>query len=301
MAEGRRILMIGGSGQLGRELAAMRWPDNFAVVAPARAAADITDRKAIAAILADGDWAAAINVAAFTAVDAAEEAVAETFATNALGPAILAEETRRRGVPLIHISTDYVFDGAKPTPYGEDDATNPLGVYGASKLAGEAAVRTGNPRHVIVRTSWLCGRYGKNFVRTMLRIAEMRDTVRVVDDQRGTPTAAPDLAGALIRIATSPDIRDRAGTYHFANRGETTWCGFARRIFADSAARGGPSAAVEAITTADYPTPARRPPNSRLSTDRIESDFGIVPRAWEDALADVVDILLREPHNAPPS
>jgi len=300
MADGQRILIIGGSGQLGRELAAMRWPESFALVAPSRDAADITDHKAIASILADGDWAAAINAAAFTAVDAAEEAVAEAFAANALGPAILAEETRRRGVPLIHISTDYVFDGAKPTPYCEDDATNPLGVYGASKLAGEAAVRAGNPRHVIVRTSWLFGRYGKNFVKTMLRVAETRDTVRVVDDQHGAPTAALDLAGALIRIATSPGIRDRAGIYHFASRGETTWCGFARRIFAHSAARGGPSATVEAITTADYPTPARRPLNSRLSTARIESDFGIVPRPWEDALADVVETLLREPQSAPP-
>jgi dTDP-4-dehydrorhamnose reductase len=295
MAEGGRILIIGGSGQLGRELAALRWPEGFALVAPGRDAAEITDRKAIAAILAEGHWAAAINAAAFTAVDAAEEAVADAFAANALGPAILAEETRRLGVPLIHISTDYVFDGAKPTPYGEGDATNPLGVYGASKLAGEAAVRAGNPRHVIVRTSWLCGRYGKNFVKTMLRVAETRDTIRVVDDQRGTPTAAPDLAQALLMIATLPDLRDRAGTYHFANRGETTWCGFARHVLAQSGARGGPSAMVEAITTADYPTPARRPLNSRLSTERIERDFGIVPRPWQDALADVVDALLREP------
>jgi dTDP-4-dehydrorhamnose reductase len=299
VAERQRILVIGGSGQLGRELAAARWPDDIALFAPSRAEADITDCKAIASTLAGGDWAAAINVAAWTAVDAAEEAVAEAFAANALGPAILAEETRRRGVPLIHISTDYVFDGAKPTPYGEDDATHPLGVYGASKLAGEAAVRAGNPHHLIVRTSWLYGGFGRNFVKTMLKSASERASVRVVDDQRGTPTAAPDLAEALIRIATSPDIRDRAGTWHFANRGETTWCGFARRLFALSAARGGPSAEVEAITTADYPTPARRPLNSRLSTLRIERDFGIVPRPWEDALADVVDTLLREPRSPP--
>jgi dTDP-4-dehydrorhamnose reductase len=297
MANGRRILIIGGSGQLGQELAAARWPDTFSPVAPRRDFADITDRKAIASLLDEGDWAAVINVAAWTAVDAAEEAVADAFAANALGPAILAEETRRRGIPIIHISTDYIFDGAKPTPYGEGDAANPLGVYGASKLAGEVAVRTGNPHHIIVRTSWLCGRFGKNFVKTMLRVAGTRDTIRVVDDQRGTPTAGPDLAGALISIATSPDIRDRAGIYHFANRGETTWCGLARRVFAESAARGGPNATVEAITTADYPTPARRPLNSRLSTARIEHDFGIVPRPWEDALADVVDVLLREPGN----
>lgn len=300
MAAERRILIIGGSGQLGRALAAQRWPDDVTPVAPSRAAADLTDRSAIASVLADGDWAAAINVAAFTAVDAAEEAVAEAYAANALGPGMLAEETRRRGVPLIHVSTDYVFDGKKPAAYVEDDPTGPLGVYGASKLAGERAVRAGNPRHLIVRTSWLCGRHGRNFVRTMLGLAETRDTVRVVDDQRGTPTAAPDLAAALIRIAISPDLRDRAGTYHFANRGETTWCGFARHIFAQSAGRGGPSATVEAITTAEYPTPARRPLNSRLSTAKIERDFGIVPRAWEDAIAEVVDAVVLEMRGSRP-
>ena len=205
---------------------------------------------------------------------------------------------RRRGgagIPLIHVSTDYVFDGAKPKPYVEDDPTHPLGVYGASKLAGEEAVRTGNPRHVIVRTSWLYSRFGKNFVKTMLRVAGERDSVRVVDDQHGSPTAVPDLAAALAVIAATPDLGERAGVYHFANRGETTWCGLARRIFALSKARGGPSADVQAIATADYPTPARRPANSRLSTAKIERVFGIVPRRWEDALADVVASLVPEP------
>jgi dTDP-4-dehydrorhamnose reductase len=288
----RRILLFGGAGQVGRELQALSWPDGFVLAAPPRAEADITDRAAVAVLLAAGRWSAVINAAGWTAVDAAEAAEAEAFAANATGPAILAGETARRGIPLIHISTDYVFDGLKPAPYAEADPVRPLGVYGASKLAGEAAVQAGNPRHVILRTAWLFGRFGKNFVKTMLTLAETRDTIRVVDDQHGTPTATADLAAAIAAIATRPDLGDRAGVYHFANRGETTWCGLARRTFALSAELGGPSAAVEAIATADFPTAARRPPNSRLATGKIERDFGIFPRPWEDALAEVVAALV---------
>ena len=299
MASAHRILLFGGSSQVGRELALLEWPQGFALLAPTRAEADITDRDAVAALVAGGDWAAVINAAAWTAVDAAEDAETEAFAINALGPAILAEETGRRGIPLIHVSTDYVFDGTKPGPYVEDDPAHPLGVYGASKLAGEAVVRAGNPRHIIVRTSWLFSRFGRNFVKTMLRLAGERDRVRVVDDQIGTPTAASDLAAALAAIAATPDLGERAGVYHFANRGEATWCGVARRVFALSKARGGPSAIVEAIATADYPTAARRPANSRLSTERIERVFGIVPRPWEEALADVIASLVPEPERLP--
>lgn len=284
----RRILLFGGSGQVGGALRATSLPAGATLVAPPRAEADIVDAAAVDAVLGAAPWSAVINAAAWTAVDAAEDAVAEAFTANALGPAVLADATRRREIPLIHISTDYVFDGTKPTPYGEDDRVGPLGVYGASKLAGEEAVRTGNPRHLIVRTAWVYGTSGRNFLRTMLRLAGERETVRVVDDQWGMPTAAMDLAGALLALALRDDLRERSGTYHFANRGETTWCGFARRLLALSAARGGPFAAVEAITTAEFPTPARRPVNSRLATDRIERDFGIVPRHWEDALRDVI-------------
>ncbi|HET7714184.1 MAG TPA: dTDP-4-dehydrorhamnose reductase [Bauldia sp.] len=288
----RRILLFGSGGQLGQELATTPWPEGITLVARSRAEADITDRRAVAALVADGPFAAVINAAAWTGVDAAEDAVAEAFAANALGPAILAEETRRHGIPLIHISTDYVFDGSKPTPYDEDDAAHPIGVYGASKLAGEEAVRTGNPRHIIVRTSWLFGRLGRNFVKTMLRLAAEGGPVRVVDDQRGRPTAAGDLAAAIAAIATTPDLADRAGIYHFANRGETTWYGLARAVFAFSREKGGPSAAVEPIATADFPTPARRPANSCLSTARIERSFGIAPRPWEEALRDVIATLV---------
>lgn len=300
MAGAGRILLFGGSGQVGRELQALAWPGGFTLVSPPRSEADITNRTAVAALIAAGPWTAAINAAAWTTVDAAENAEAEAFAINAHGPAILAEETARHGIPLIHISTDYVFNGLKPAPYDEEDAPQPLSVYGASKLAGEEAVRAGNPRHVIVRTSWLFGRFGRNFVKTMLALAETRDTIRVVDDQHGTPTATPDLAAAIAAIATTPDLGSRAGIYHAANRGEATWCGLARRVFALSAERGGPGAAVEAIATADFPTAARRPPNSRLATAKLESAFGIVPRPWEDTLTVIIDALVRPETPGPP-
>lgn len=290
MAESR-ILVIGGSGQLGRELTAPIWPPGYQVFAPPRTEVDATNRAAVAACLAAGNWTAVINAAAYTAVDAAEEAVVEAFMANALGPAILAEETRRRGVPLIHVSTDYVFDGTKPTPYTEDDPVGPLGVYGASKLAGEEAVRTGNPRHLIVRTSWLFGRSGRNFVKTMLRLAREGKSVRVVDDQVGTPTSAVDLAAALMALAIAPDLRDRSSVYHFANAGETTWLGIASEVFALTAAIGEPTAIAEPITTAEYPTPARRPANSRLSTAKIEQSFSLKPRPWKEALRPVVRAL----------
>ena len=284
----RRILLFGGSGQVGGAIRALRLPDGVTLVAPGRDQADIVDRAAVDAVLGSEQWTAVINTAAWTAVDAAEDAVAGAFAANALGPAVLADATRERGIPLVHVSTDYVFDGTKDAPYEEDDRTGPVGAYGASKLAGEEAIRTGTPHHVILRTSWVYGGPERNFLRTMLRLAETRDAIQVVDDQWGSPTYAPDLAAALVTIALRDDIRDHAGIFHFANRGETTWCRFARAIFARSAARGGPSATVEAITTAEFPTAARRPANSRLATRRIEEAFAIVPRQWQDALADAI-------------
>jgi dTDP-4-dehydrorhamnose reductase len=291
MAVVPHILVTGGSGQLGRELAAREWPEAAVVLAPPRGALDITDRSAVAALLGSTAWTAVINTAAYTAVDAAEEAVAEAFAVNALGPAILAEETGRRGVPLIHVSTDYVFDGRKNAPYDEDDPVHPLGVYGASKLAGEEAVRTGNPRHLIVRTSWVFGRFGRNFVRTMLGLGAEGRTVRVVDDQWGTPTSAADLAAALAAVALAPDLAERWGTYHFANAGQATWYDLARRVFELSAALGGAFPQLQPIPTSSYPTKAVRPANSRLSTARFERAFGLAPQPWEAALAPVVSAL----------
>jgi dTDP-4-dehydrorhamnose reductase len=287
-----RLLIVGGTGQVGREMADLA-PAGVELALPPRSALDLTDRAKVAAAVGAGGWSAVINLAAWTAVDRAETAVADAFAANALGPAILAEETSKAGIPLVHVSTDYVFDGTKAGPYVEDDPVHPLGVYGASKLAGEVAVRTGNPRHLVVRTAWVFGRHGANFVKTMLRLAAERPVVRVVDDQRGTPTAAKDLAEALLTMTARllADGAGLAGTYHFANAGETTWRGFAAEIFRLSAAQGGKQPELVPIATAEYPTPARRPANSRLSTAKLTQTFGIAPRRGEEALAEVVEAL----------
>ena len=291
-----KILVFGGGGQVGSELSELPWPDSATAHAPGRADVDLCDSDAVSRLVASNDWSCVINLAAYTAVDKAETDVVACWRTNALGPAILADATRARNLPLIHVSTDYVFDGSKAEPYTEDDQTNPLGVYGASKLAGELAVRTANPRHVILRTAWVIGRYGSNFVKTMLRLAGDRDEIRVVSDQRGTPTGAGDLASALVsvaeRVSAGPD--HPVGIFNFANTGETTWAGLAEAVLRESAERGGPSAKVVPITTADYPTAARRPPNSRLSTDRIRAEFGVEPLPWEDAVSEIVGNLTKE-------
>uniref|UniRef100_UPI00359468C2 SDR family oxidoreductase n=1 Tax=Aestuariivirga sp. TaxID=2650926 RepID=UPI00359468C2 len=197
------------------------------------------------------------------------------------------------GVPLIHLSTDYVYPGDKASPYVETDATGPLGVYGRSKLEGEQAVMAAHPGAVILRTSWVYSPFGANFVKTMLRIGKDRDLVRVVADQLGNPTSALDIADAALRIA--PDLvsaRKPGGIYHFCGTGSTNWCEFARFIFAQSGKLGGPASGVEAITTADYPTPARRPANSRMDTSAFAERFGFVPRGWEEAAVETVRRLL---------
>lgn len=287
------ILVTGGQGQVGLELRSLE-REGCRIVAPTRDEFDLTKRDSVARTLHERPWSAVINAAAYTAVDRAEFEVAEAWSVNALGPAILAAETGNAGIPLVHVSTDYVFGGDNPGFYEEDDPVRPLGVYGASKLGGELAVRTANPRHVIVRTAWVVSPHRANFVKTILRVAAERPRLRVVDDQHGCPTSAGDLAVALRTIATrlAEDPSAPVGTYHFVNGGATTWCGLAREIFSQSAIRGGPSAMVEAISTAEYPTPARRPANSRLSTVKLSRDFGIVPRPWPAALADIVSALL---------
>jgi len=294
--EGRsvNILVVGGGGQVGTELRRHDWPFGTAVHAPSREALDMTSETAIETVLAERDWAAAINVAAYTFVDRAETEVAEAWRLNALAPAILASATRRRKVPLVHVSTDYVFDGAASRPYEEHDPVAPLGVLGASKEGGEQAVRTANPRHAIIRTAWVVSAHRTNFVKTMLRLARERDALRVVDDQLGCPTAAKDLAGVLatvaLRLAREPAAP--TGIYHAVNAGETSWCGFAREIMTQAAARGARDVPVEAISTKDFSTPARRPVNSRLSAAKLERDFGIRLRPWQDALSDILDELI---------
>jgi dTDP-4-dehydrorhamnose reductase len=288
------ILITGGQGQLGLELAAATWPEEVKLHAPTREALDLSSPESVRAFFAAGQYAAVINAAAYTAVDRAESEVGAAFAANSLGPALLAEATKATKTPLIQISTDYVFDGSNPDIYRENDPVRPLGVYGASKEAGEQAVRTGNGRSVILRTAWVVSPHRQNFIKTMLRLGSERPLLRVVDDQRGCPTSAADLAAALVTIALRL-IRDPSaptGAYHFVNDGDTTWCGLARHVFETASGLGGPNPSVEAITTAEFPTPARRPANSRLSTALLRKDFGISPRPWQTAVNDIVGKLL---------
>jgi dTDP-4-dehydrorhamnose reductase len=288
------ILILGGAGQVGTELQAFSWPEGVRVHAPDRRSLDITDEAAIAAAFDARAYAAVINTAAYTAVDKAESEVAAAWRLNALAPALLAAETKRRAIPLVDVSTDYVFDGAGDGFYAPDAPVNPQSVYGASKAAGEMAVRSGNPRHAIVRTAWVVSPHRGNFVKTMLRLAGEREKLTVVDDQHGCPTSAADLAATLATIALqmAGDERAPTGTFHCVNDGATTWCDFARAIVAGAARRGGRSVAVEGIPTAAYPTPAKRPANSRLSTQSLSDAYGLAPRPWEAALDDILDRLI---------
>ena len=288
------VLVTGGSGQVGGALAALPAESGFRFVALGRDELDLMKPGSFAQVLASRPWAAIINAAAYTAVDKAETDVEEAWRINALAPACLARLAALAGIPLVHVSTDYVFSGASARPYVEDDPVAPLGVYGASKEAGEQGVRTGGGRAVIVRTSWVVSPWRANFLKTMLRLGAERDVLRVVADQQGAPTSAADLASALATIARAlvNDPSAPTGTFHFSNAGATTWADFAAEIFVLSAARGGPSARVEPITTTDYPTPARRPAYSLLSTRRIEALYGVSPRPWQAAISDIIDELI---------
>jgi dTDP-4-dehydrorhamnose reductase len=289
-----RVLVTGGGGQLATELERAAWPAGIQGVVRPRAGLDITDPDAVAAALADDGIQAVINAAAYTAVDRAETEPERAFAVNATGPANLAAACARRGLPLIHVSTDYVFDGAKAGWYCEDDPIAPLGVYGRSKAEGERLIREALPRHVIVRTAWLYAAHGQNFVRTMLRLAAERPELRVVQDQLGCPTAAAELARILVAI-TQAVLQPGAacwGTYHGCGGGETSWYGFAQEIFRLRRERVGSAPHLVPITTADYPTPARRPANSRLDCGKLARGFGLTASPWPDSLKPVVASLL---------
>lgn len=286
------ILITGGAGQVGTELLRAAWPSNVHLHAPDRSVLDLSDPASVARVFETAAFAAVINPAAYTAVDKAEDEVGAAFAANAMGPALLADATRKAGVPLIHVSTDYVFDGSGPGFYDAGDPVAPLGVYGASKLAGELAVRAGNPRSVVLRTAWVFSAHRNNFVKTMLRVGAINPEIRVVNDQYGCPTSAADIAKTLmtitLRLITDPDAP--TGVYQFVNSGEASWHGFAQAIFDASDLR----PTVTGISTAEYPTKARRPANSRLSTIGLSRDFGIHPRPWSEALSDVIADLKQE-------
>jgi dTDP-4-dehydrorhamnose reductase len=293
-----QVLVTGAGGQLGTELRRLAWPAGWTIVAVDIDELDLTDTAAILDRVAGGQdgrpFAAVVNGAAYTAVDNAETDIVNAWAVNAMAPAAFGEACVKAGIPLIQVSTDYVFDGRKAGAWDVSDPVGPLSVYGASKLGGELAVQTCGARYAIVRTAWVVSAHGKNFIKTMLRIGETRESVSVVGDQRGSPTSAADLAQALATIAVRlvEDASTPSGVFHFSNSGDISWADFAAEIFRQSAARGGPSAGVIPIPSSNYPTPAARPANSRLSHDAIQKAYGITPRPWQAAISDILDELI---------
>ncbi len=286
-----RILVTGREGQVAQSLAerAAAHP-GVEIVAAGRPELDLAQPDTVRRAILDARPDVVVSAAAYTAVDQAEDEPDAAFAVNAAGAGAVAEAARDCGAPVIHLSTDYVFAGDAAGPYREDDPTGPRSVYGRSKLEGERLVVAGNPRHVVLRTAWVYSPFGKNFVRTMLRLAETRDALSVVADQWGNPTGALDIADAVLHVAARIARPDFVAwdVYHFAGAGEANWSGFAREIFKESAARGGPSATVTDIATSDYPTKAARPANSRLDTTRFEAVFGLAPPPWRESLKPVV-------------
>ena len=288
-----KILVFGASGQIGREVYRAAWPPRYAILPLDRKAVDITKSAAVSAMLARETPDLVINLAAYTAVDRAESEPEAAWAANCAGAAHIAGACDESATPLVHLSTDYVFDGRKTGPYREEDAVGPLGVYGRSKEAGERAVRAAVARHMILRTAWVFGAYGANFVKTMLRLAAERPVLRVVADQRGCPTAAADIAAALMVIAAHIERGEaKWGTYHFVGAGAASWHSFAQAIFDQAAPQLAACPQVEPITTEQYPTPARRPMNSVLDCRKIEEVFGILSPPWRTALATVIRELL---------
>lgn len=287
-----RLAVTGREGQVAASLVeAARGRDDVEVVAVGRPALDLARPDTVFAALEAARPDIVVSAAAYTAVDQAEDEKDLAFAVNATGAGKVAEAAARLGVPVIHLSTDYVFDGTKDGAYVETDPTAPLGVYGASKLAGEAAVAAANPRHLILRTAWVYSPFAKNFVKTMLRLAGDRDEISVVADQWGNPTSALDIADAILQMArhlkASPSFEEW-GVYHIAGDGDASWAEFARRILVTSMEKGGPGAVVRAILTADYPTKAKRPANSRLDCSKLTATFGWRCRPWCAACDEVV-------------
>jgi len=289
-----RVLVTGRAGQVGAEV--VQALQGFAeVIAHDRSTLDLADPAQVVARVREARPDAIVNAAAYTAVDQAETDAEAARRVNAAGPGVLAEEAKRTGAVLIHYSTDYVFDGTKAAPYVETDATNPLGAYGRTKLEGERAIAASGCDHVILRTSWVYGPHGRNFMLTMLRLGAQREELRIVDDQRGAPTSSAQL-GRLTRalLEREPALREKGGVYHATAAGETTWRRFAEAIFAGASRRAGPAFStprVVPITTAEYPTPARRPANSVLDNARLEQAFGVRIGDWREGLDEALSAL----------
>ena len=285
-----RILQFGTTGQLARELLAQARAFDVEITALSRAEADFADPAAVAARLAGTKADLVVIAAAYTAVDQAETEPELAHRVNAETPAAIAAALGADGPALVAISTDYVFDGRKGSAYVEADAPHPLNVYGASKLAGEQAVLAGCPRALVLRTSWVVSSHGRNFVKTMLRLAGEGKAIKVVDDQLGRPTSANDLARFILsqagRLAAAPAGDPVFGVCHFANSGEVSWKGLAEGVF--DLALGAQAPTVGASTTAQFAAPAARPARGTLDTGKLQRVFGVTPRPWREAVADIV-------------
>ncbi len=285
-----RILLFGAAGQLGQELLVRAGASKVAVFPRARDEADIADRDAVVAALRATAPHFVVNAAAYTDVDKAESEPHQAWRANAIGPGVLAAACADLGIPLVQLSTDYVFDGKKSAAYDEDDVVSPLSVYGVSKAGGEQAVRAGNERHLILRTSWLYGVYGRNFLRTILRLAKEHDELRVVADQRGCPTSTADVAEAILTLAPQLAEGDFArGTYHFVGEGATTWYEFARQIVKIQEKFTKRRPQVIAIPTAEYRAAAARPSNSELDARRFAAAFGFRAKPWQDRTSEAIE------------
>ena len=276
-----RVLITGAAGMTGAELARQGRARGWETTALTRNDLNVTDELAVMAAVRDAAPDVVMNAAAYTAVDEAEREPGLAMKVNRDGAANIARAAARAGAGMVHISTDYVFDGASLTPYRPDSGVNPVNAYGASKLAGEERVRECAPRHAIVRSSWVYSHEGRNFVRTMLSLAAAGSEIRVVNDQHGSPTLAADLGAALLDVAAAL-LRDPSlsGTYHFANSGTTTWYGLAQAVFEESKL----APKVTPVTTAEFQATARRPQSSVLDTTAFTETFGVTPRPWRAAL-----------------
>ena len=280
-----RVIVTGRDGQVSQALREAAGGD-VTVVALGRPDFDLARPASIAQAITGARPDVVVNAAAYTAVDQAESEPELAMAVNGVGAGKVAEAAARLGVPVIQLSTDYVFDGSRTRPYREDDPTGPLGAYGRSKFAGEASVAAAHPRALILRTAWVYAPFGNNFVRTMLRLAASREEVGVVADQYGCPTSALDIAATVLavarRLVSDPDAP--TGVFHMTGQGEAVWADVAEAVFARSRALGGPHARVRRITTADYPTPAKRPANSRLDGARLAAVYGLTLPPWRHSL-----------------
>ena len=290
-----KVLVCGRSGQVGSALFTSESPKDLEIIVLGRPILDITNTASIMSVFGEVEPDLVINAAAYTAVDQAETDEASAESLNARAAGALAKAANDHGAPIIHLSTDYVYDGSKMKPYKETDPVSPLGVYGRTKLIGEQKVAENNSNNLILRTAWVYSVFGNNFVKTMLRVANDRDELNVVSDQWGCPTSAHDIASALINIvakhADGPGVINGA-LYHLAGTGEATWADLAEHVFDVSAAKGGPNARVNRISSDEWPTPVTRPTNSRLDCSALSRDFDIQMPDWRESVRECVEELI---------